>query len=103
MAVGNSFSITGCIERHVHYVPIAKTTKRNKALWMDEYCFKWDRAKYKIWNRYLNDKSKDNYLNYCIARNKASKAVIHAKKKYERSIAENVKETPRIFWSYVRN
>ena len=42
-------------------------------------------------------------MKYCAARNKATKATIYAKKNYERNIAQNIKENPKNFWSYVRS
>ena len=42
-------------------------------------------------------------MSYCEARNKAKKATIYAKKKYEWNIAHDVKDNPKTFWSYVRS
>ena len=37
------------------------------------------------------------------ARNKAMKAMLHAKKMYEHSIVQNAQENAKTFWSYVRS
>ena len=92
--------VTDCTEKHI---PVIKNVgKRQKSKWMDEYCFRCVKDKYKAWNKYLHTKSRRHYIDYCVKCNRASRAIIHAKKKYKCSIGENIKENPKTFWSYVR-
>ena len=75
----------------------------NKPKWMDRYCVNAVRKKYKAWQLYLHSRTRRNYNNYCICRNKATKAVRFARKRYEKGIAESVKENPKSFWAYVNS
>ena len=61
------------------------------------------RKKYKAWQLYLHSRTRRNYNNYCTCRNKATKAVRFARKRYEKGIAESVKENPKSFWAYVNS
>ena len=92
--------INYCIEKHV---PVKRTnTKFKKPKWMDQYCVRKVKKKYHAWKRFTYSHSYVDYENYCKLRNSASKAVRFAKKRYQRGIAESVKESPKTFWSHVK-
>ena len=46
--------------------------------------------------------SNENWVNYIVARNKASSTVRKAKKEYEYRIAKEFKSNPKCFWNMVR-
>ena len=46
--------------------------------------------------------SNENWVNYIVARNKASSTVRKAKKEYEYRIAKEIKSNPKCFWNMVR-
>ena len=64
------------------------------------------RAKLLLSSIYLHSRTRRNYNNYCTCQNKATKAtkaVRFARKRYEKRIAESVKENPKSFWAYVNS
>ena len=68
-----------------------------KPAWMDSYCIKLTRKKKKAWKRYSHSRSWDDYYKYCAIRNRATRSIRFAKKRYEKNIAENIKENPKSF------
>jgi hypothetical protein len=74
-----------------------------KPLWMNKIAMKKVKMKYNAWKRYTRTKQYQDYENYIKARNDATKEVRKAKKKYERNLAEEVKNNPKAFWKYVRS
>ena len=84
-----------CID---NYVPVKSNNKKiDKPKWMDQYCVKKVKKKYHAWKRFTHSHSYRDYTEYCKLRNSASKAVTYAKKKYEKGIAESVKNLPSHF------
>ena len=69
---------------------------------MDSYCIKLTHKKKKAWKRYSHSRSWDDYYKYCAIRKIATRSIRFAKKRYEKSIAENIKENPKSFWSFVK-
>lgn len=57
------------------------------------------KKKYKAWQCYMHFWSDRHYKEYCILRNKATKAVRYARKRHEKSITNSVKDTCKSFWS----
>ena len=72
-----------------------------KPKWMDKHCVIAVRKKYKAWQLYLHFRTRRNYHHYCIYRNQATKAVRFARKRYEKGVADLVKEYPKGFWAYM--
>lgn len=70
---------------------------------MDKYCVIAVRNKYKTWQKYIHCRNSRNYQEYCILRNRATKAVRYARRKYERGIADSVVDNTKAFWSYVKS
>ena len=108
MEVQDSFDficneIKTCTENNVQVFKKNNNLTINKPKWMDRYCVNAVRKKYKAWQLYLHSRSRRNYNNYCTCRNKATKAVRFAQKRYEKGIAESVKENPKSFWAYVNS
>ena len=91
--------ITNCMEKHI---PVIRYTgKRLKPKWMDGYCVRAVRSKFKSWIQYLRTRNRYDYERYCANRNRATKATIKAKIKFEKNIADSVKDNPKSFWGYV--
>ena len=85
-------------------VPLTKTgPKKNKQKWVNRECLTSIQKKHKAWKRYIHTMDRRDYLKYCKARNECTKITHSAKKTYESSIIQNVKEDSKGFWSYVRD
>lgn len=92
--------INFCIEQ---YVPLKQSNKKFlKPKWMDQYCVKKVKKKYHAWKRFTFSHSYAAYQEYCRLRNDATKAVRFAKRKYHKGIADSVKNSPKSFWSHVK-
>ena len=64
---------------------------------MDGYCFKWVRAKYKAWNRYLNDKSRDNYLTIALLGIRPQRRLFMLRRNMKGVLLKTSKKTQRYF------
>ena len=85
-------------------IPIHKDPKKKpKPPWMDNYCLKLVEQKYKAWKRYTFSRNRIDYLDYCQVRNKVSRSVRYAKRKFERGISLEAKENPKSFWKFVKS
>ena len=58
--------------------------------------------KHRAWNKYMRNKTPENWDSYIMARNTATWEVKKAKQMHERSIAMNVKRNLKCFWNMVR-
>ena len=70
--------------------------------WMDNYCLKLVELKYKAWKRYTFSRNRIDYSNYCQIRQKVTRSVRFAKKKFERGLLLEVKDNPKSFWKIVK-
>lgn len=70
---------------------------------MDNYCLKLVQLKYKAWKRYSFSRNRTDYLDYCKIRNKVTRSVCFAKKRFERGISLEAKENPKSFWKFVKS
>ena len=92
-----------------NHIPKSKPTKcdkkqrKFKPLWMNRTATQKVKKKYNAWKRYTRTKDYDHYVEYTHARNEATKEVRKAKRCYERSIANESKNSPKAFWKYVRS
>ena len=96
-----SHHISGIIDKTI---PVHKITqKKPKPQWMDKYCLKLIEAKYRAWKKYSYSRNREHYLEYCRIRNKVTRSVRYAKKRYERGISLEIKDNPKSFWKFVRS
>ena len=85
-------------------IPLHKDPKKKpKPPWMDNYCLKLVEQKYRAWKRYTFSRNRVDYLHYCQIRNKVSRSVRYAKRKFERGISLEAKENPKSFWKFVNS
>lgn len=82
-----SDKICECVEK---YVPIVNPKKMKKGKWMDSDCMKSVKRKYKKWQTYVHTRNRRDFDIFCKARNDCTKTVRNAKRKFEKSIAENM-------------
>ena len=61
------------------------------------------KKKYHAWKRYTTTKQYGDYQVYVKLRNAATHGVRSAKIEFERKLADEIKENPKSFWSYVRS
>ena len=77
--------------------------RKNKANWINQKAKCKLRKKYKMWKKYCETDSYQNYVKYTKARNQARWATRQAMKGYEKQIAKNIKKNPKPLWKYVKS
>ena len=92
--------ISNSIEKHIPLKKVNSNWKKQR--WVDADCLASIRTKHKAWNRYIHTQDRTDYLNYCKARNQCTKLTRSSRKKFEKSIIQNVKTDSKGFWGYVR-
>ena len=60
------------------------------------------KKKHRAWQRYMETRSGQKYIEYVRQRNKVSKLTQKAQRDYEKAIAQDVKNNPKKFWKYVK-
>ena len=60
------------------------------------------KKKHRAWQRYMETRSGQKYIEYVRQRNKVSKLTKKAQRDYEKAIAQDVKNNPKKFWKYVK-
>ena len=60
------------------------------------------KSKQRGFNKYYRRQTKENWLNYTLERNKATKVVDETRMSFERKICGDINEYPKTFWQYVK-
>ena len=61
------------------------------------------KRKHRMWERYMEDRSREKYREYCKARNKVKRVTRMERKKKEREVAKSSKANSKNFWKYVNS
>ena len=61
------------------------------------------RKKHTKWQKYLHNKTEENYTLYKSARNEVITELRRSKYNYEKDLATRIKTDNKLFWSYVRS
>ena len=85
------------------FVPIAKTNRKNRCMWMNWETRKSIKARNRYWKKYILTKQYGDYIKYKQTRNRTVKAVRRAKNKFEKKLVNNVKKDAKSFYAYVRS
>ena len=74
-----------------------------KKPWLTRTVEKTRQKKYHLWKKYQETRDYHMYQSYKRERNKATKALRKAKKRYEKKLSEKIKEDPKSYYAYVRS
>ena len=66
-------------------------------------CFKGDYLKTKLWRHYIRTRSNYVRTRFNTAKNELRSLTRNLRLKFESTIAENIKTSPKSFWSYVKS
>ncbi|MEW8547692.1 MAG: reverse transcriptase family protein, partial [Candidatus Thiodiazotropha sp.] len=84
-------------------VPLVKSSgKGKKKKWVNRDCISSIKKKHKAWNSYIHTKSRRDFDKYCAARNKCTSVTRAAKRKFEKTIVNNMNKDSKGFWAYVK-
>jgi hypothetical protein len=61
------------------------------------------RKKHRAWQRYIETKDGQKYVEYCKLRNQVKKLTRRSQMLYERGVADDAKTNPKRFWSYTKS
>ena len=84
------------------FVPKTFTGGRKKKR-LDKGTLTSVRKKHRLYARWLESKTGERYVEYRKALNKANKDCRKAKRKMEKTVADQAKKNPKSFWSYVKS
>jgi len=93
--------LTKIIEQNIPKCAVRLQRRQNP--YIDTETAKAIRDKKSKWIKYRHCKNHLTYNNFKIARNKVTDCIRKSKYKYEKNIAENAKQNPKLFWKYVRS
>jgi len=90
------------------YIPKKKQLSRDKAkkhkyVPMDQKTVRKIKKKHRLWQRYMESKDGEKYVQYTRARNQVKGLVRKAKREMEKDIARNAKTNPKKFWQYANS
>ena len=86
------------------YVPKKAVNPVNpRPMWMNKGTLRSIRKKHKAWAKIVGSPTAENYILYKKARNQARWETRKAVKNYEKEIAANMKNNPKLFWKYVNS
>ena len=83
-------------------IPMSKPMRRY-APWMNRKVVQAQKKKYFSWKRYMENRSSIRWREYVKERNKYSTLERDERRKYERDLAEKIKEDTRPFFKYVNS
>ena len=84
-------------------VPLARKFNSNKKKWMTKDARSAVKQKHKAYNKYRKHKNQENLDVYKRAKNHAIKVTRDTRQNYETTLAANLKDNPKEFWSYVKS
>lgn len=84
------------------YIPMRKVNLQRKR-WLTREALKAVREKHQCHNRYRKHRTEETLEAYKTAKNQACRITREARKNYEKSVATNIKDNPKEFWSYIKS
>ena len=85
------------------FVPKSKSRSSKGNVSLRKETLRNIRRKHRLWERYMEKRSKESYREFCKARNKVKKLIRKERKEKEREIAETAKTNSKNFWKYVNS
>lgn len=100
-----------CLQSHIRTavdecIPTRKVSSSHpggKPIWMDEASLRKTRRKHSSWIRFLNTHDGQIYQSYARTRNAAAHAIRKARRRFEKSIADECKKNNKVVWKYVNS
>ena len=83
------------------HVPLSRTKTSKGDIKLSKETMKSIKRKHRMWERYMEKKSKESYREFCKARNKVKRLTRKERREKEREIAETAKTNSKNFWKYV--
>ena len=86
------------------YVPAIITNKSHKGVKrFSNDTLRAIKKTHRAWRRYMETRSGQKYQEYVRQRNKVTKLTKQAQKEYEKTVARQVKDSPKKFWKFVKS
>ena len=84
------------------FIPKSRPRLHKSPPWTNKLTREAIKTKNKAWSAYKRNKNEENWALFKAARNKCNREIRAQKKEFEKTIAANVKNNPKIFWNYVK-
>ena len=82
-------------------VPISNGKRKKKPPWMTSELLRMLRKKRKLWKKYKNSQTAESLSEYKNLKKKLKKLILRSKLKFEKEIAKNSKQNPKVFYAYI--
>ena len=87
----------------VKFIPKKKSRRKMKTSWITKNTIKEMKGRSKLWKRYQQTKTEEDYEDYRRLRNKVNNMVRKDQENYRRNLIESFKDRPKKFYGYMRN
>lgn len=95
--------VHNAMEECIPKVRVGVAKKARKPLWLNDSAMAKVKKKRQAYERYLQTRDGQDYLQYARARNQARKACRTAVRELEKSVAKKAKQNPKAFFAYARS
>ena len=85
------------------FVPVETNKQRKFPKWMNRKAKRARNVKIKLYRKYKDTGTYNDFVEYKNARNRATREFRNAKRSFEKRLCENIKNNPKSFYSYVRS
>ena len=83
------------------YIPLANGKWKKRPPWMTPELLKMLQKKRRLWKKYKNSQTAEALNEYKNLRKKLKKQILRSKLKFEKEIARNSKQNPKVFYAYI--
>ena len=84
-------------------IPYYKSAKKRKNIYLTQEAIRKKNLKNKLWRRYTRERTHFNRKKYNQAKNELRSLTRKLREQFEMRIAQNIKISPKSFWSYVKS
>ena len=85
------------------YIPKTRTNLRKGKVPLSKECVCSIRKKHRLWEKYMRNRTDENYRAYTKARNKLKGTLLRERKVREKDIAKSAKSNVKNFWKFINS
>ena len=83
-------------------IPLKSGIPKTKNIFMNREALKLKNARRKLWKKYCRTNNELDFLNFKNCRDKVRSTTRDLRVQYEVDLTNNIKDTPKAFWKYVK-
>ncbi|KAK3097774.1 hypothetical protein FSP39_013056 [Pinctada imbricata] len=85
------------------HIPKTRTNLPKGKVPLSKQCVHAIQRKHRLWEKYIKNRTDDNFRNYAKARNKLKSILMKERKAKEKEIAKSAKTNVKSFWKYINS